>query len=185
MKKIFSLLMLFSVVGCFSTPNSNFYILENMADDSVLEAKLNIGVYDIVVPEYVDRPQIVLQKSDLPELKVSEFNRWAADLPTMLQNVFIDNLTVLLPNANIRPLVYGITSQYIIKIEVEKFIGWLDDKAVLKARWQILNTRGKIIFSETNEYQIKISKSYASYVQAQSKLWSDLATDIANKLKNN
>ena len=183
MKKI-CLLLCIILSGCFSTPNSSFYMLRTESDKQVFANKLSIGVYDIVLPEYLDKPQIVLQKPNSTEITISEFNRWAIDLSAMLKNTLIEDLQQVLPNSKISALEFGVNSQYVVKVEIEKFSGWFNNKAVLQANWQILNQQGKIIFSKSSTYQKNIGKNYDSYVSAQSQLWADLAFDISKKLKN-
>ena len=87
------------ISGCFYTPNSNFYMLQTTADKVVSNKKLKLQIYDILVPEYIDKPQIVLQKPKYPELEISEFNRWGANLSSMVKNIIIDDLAINLPNA--------------------------------------------------------------------------------------
>lgn len=182
MKKIFSLFLCVVLFGCFSTPDSSFYMLRSMDDQVLSQKKVSVSIYNIIIPEYVDKPQIVLQQPELAELKVSEFNRWGDELGEMLKNTFIDNLSAMLPNSQVNALMYGINSRYIIKIKVEKFSGWLQKNAILKVQWQILNANGKVIFSDVKEYIKNAGKSYDSYVMAQSKLWQKFTYDVAVKL---
>jgi len=109
MKKLFICLLPLLLSAClFSTPNSTFYLLESSSQaESVFQKKLNVAVYDVGLPDYLQKPQIVLQKHDSPELKVSEFNRWASDLDGMVQNTLIENLQKSFPQSTIKPLVFG------------------------------------------------------------------------------
>ena len=159
-------------------------MLQSNLDQSISNKKLKIGIYDISLPEHIDKPQIVLQKENSPDLKVAEFNRWGADLSIMIKNTIINNLSAALPNAIIVPLSYGANSEYIVKINIEKLTGWLNNKAILKANWQILNTTSKTIIAETSTFENSAGKNYSSYVIAQSNLLSELSLNIANKLKN-
>ena len=159
-------------------------MLQSNLAKSISNKKLKIGIYDISLPEHIDKPQIVLQKENSPDLKVAEFNRWGADLSIMIKNTIINNLSAALPNASIVPLSYGANSEYIVKINIEKLTGWLNNKAILKANWQILNTTSKTIIAETSTFENSAGKNYSSYVIAQSNLLSELSLNIANKLKN-
>ena len=159
-------------------------MLQSNLDQSISNKKLKIGIYDISLPEHIDKPQIVLQKENSPDLKVAEFNRWGADLSIMIKNTIINNLSAALPNAIIVPLSYGANSEYIVKINIEKLTGWLNNKAILKANWQILNTTSKTIIAETSTFENSAGKNYSSYVIAQSNLLSELSLNIANKLKS-
>ncbi|MBQ8870030.1 MAG: membrane integrity-associated transporter subunit PqiC [Alphaproteobacteria bacterium] len=184
MKKFLYVLSFLFISGCFSTPNSNFYMLQSLSQKTVSDKKLQLQIYDISIPEYIDKPQIVLQEADSPELEISEFNRWGSNLSSMIKNTLINDLSVNLPNAKILPLAYGINTQYVVKIQIEKLSGWLKDKAILKANWQILNAKGKVLAFQTFTFEEQAGKTYASYVKAQSKLLADLSFVIADKLKN-
>lgn len=184
MKKLTTVLISFMLCGCFfSTPNSKFYLLEKSAFDHAFEERINVAVQDITLPDYLQKPQIVLQKQGDTELKVSEFNRWASDLENMIQTAMIENLQAAFPNGTIKPLLYGGNEKYIVKVEIEKLSGYLREDAYLTGVWQILTPGGKVI--KTSDFKLKTpaGKTYASYAKAQSKLISELCQDIASNLK--
>lgn len=185
MKKIFAIIGLLPLfTGCFfTTPDSRFYMLENTKNPAVVsDKKINIAVQDVNFPQYLDRPQIVLQQPDNPEIKIAEFDRWAADFGTMLQNRLIDNLQSALPNADIKPLAFGNKPKFIVKLTIEKFGGWLNENAYLQGNWQIVNTRGKLLTEQNFNLSDKVGKNYGSYVQAQSRLLAQVADDIAKRI---
>lgn len=181
MKKFFATLLLLLLTACFgSTPNSRFYLLETSDAVEVVSAtRINLAVQNIMVPTYLDRPQIVLQKPDSAELSVAEFDRWASDLNTMLQTVMIDDLQKALPQAVIKPLLYGNTPRYVIKINIEKISGWLGKEAYLTGSWQILTTNGRVVKEQDFRKTAPAGQTYNTYVQAQSKMWGMIAHDIA------
>lgn len=182
MKKLFLSILLLPLLGCFSTPNSNFFVLEPIDIPTVSSKKTTITVYDVNIPDFIDRPQIVLQKPNSPKITISEFNRWATDLNVMIKNTLIADLKSALPNAKIIPLNFGSNYQYVIKINIEELNGWFNDTAHLKINWQILKQSGKVLYSQNLQYTALAGKNYESYVQAQSKLLSNLSQDIAQKL---
>ena len=64
MKKIFAIIGLLPLfTGCFfTTPDSRFYMLENTKNPAVVsDKKINIAVQDVNFPQYLDRPQSVVQ----------------------------------------------------------------------------------------------------------------------------
>ena len=147
MKKVFAVFCLLFLSGCFSsTPNSNFYLLESSSrETSVSQRKMNIAVQDIMLPEYLQRPQIVFQAEGKPELKISEFNRWASPLDEMIQNTLIEDLRKAMPLSIVKPLVYGGGSQHIVKLNIEKMGGYFKENAYLIGNWQILSTTGRVL----------------------------------------
>mgnify|MGYP000004657022 CR=1 FL=1 len=73
-------LILVGLVGCATTPSSNFFVLsagEVPTQGSPSGIALSIGPVDL--PRYLDRPQIVSREGD-NRLEVDEFNRWGGAL---------------------------------------------------------------------------------------------------------
>ena len=184
MKKNLLLIFVSALSGCFfSSPKSSFYILENVGQERIVSNKsLQIGVQDVSVPDYLLRPQIVLQKSGSPEVEISEFHRWASDLPEMIQNTLILDMQKALPRSEVKPLLFGGKSKYIIKIDLEKMTGTFQGEAVLSGTWQILNQSGQILKQNTFKLDEKVGQTYAMYVQAQSTLLQRLSAEIAQSL---
>lgn len=184
MKKSAVFLMILFLSACFSsTPNSRFYLLESSINSVPVSSKqTSIAIQDIQIPDYLDRPQIVLQQQDNPELKIAEFDRWASDLGGMLQNTLAENLQKELPNAVIQPLSYGINPRYIVKVNIEKLSGWLDENVYLNGSWQIVNSNGKVLAEQTISLSASTGKTYNSYVKAQSRLWAQTASQIVAAL---
>ena len=181
MKKYITAICVLLLTGCFfSTKNSTFYLLESQgAVEPVTPKKLSIAVQDISIPDYLQKPQIILQAQNSPELKVSEFNRWGSDLQGMIQNTLIEDLQSMMPNAFIKPLMFGQNTQYTIQINVEKLSGYFKEQAVLKGTYKILLPNGNIFKEKTFDLSTPAGKTYGSYVTAQSNLIAALARLIA------
>lgn len=181
MKKYVAAVCVLLLTGCFfSTKNSTFYLLETRGTaEPVTQKKFSIAVQDISIPDYLQKPQIVLQAQDSPELKVSEFNRWGSNLQGMIQNTLIEDMQSLMPNAFIKPLMFGQTAQSTIQVNIEKLSGYLKQQAVLKGTYKIISPNGKILKEENFDLSTPAGKTYGSYVKAQSNLIAALAQEIA------
>lgn len=185
MKKFAVLLLLLPMLqGCFSsTPNSRFYLLENPAESQIVsKRKISIAVQDIIIPQYLEKPQIILQRPNSPELEISEFNRWASDLNYMLQNLLIGNLQNALPNATIKPLAFGATTNVVVKVNLEKFGGWFNENAYIKGNWQIINTYGKVLAQKNFNLTQPAGPNFSTYVKSLSIMWNEVAIDIAQTI---
>lgn len=185
MKKGLAVVFCLLLAGCFfSTKNSTFYLLESQKQTEVLsQKKVSIAVADIIIPDYLDKPQIVLQRADEPELKISEFHRWASDLPTMIQNTLIEDLQSAFAKGVVKPLLYGSSAKYVVKVNIDKMGGFFAQDACLKGVWQIMSTTGRILRQSEFDLKAPAGKTYASYVQAQSGLLSTLALSIARSIE--
>ena len=73
------------VAGCASTP-SRFYSLSAAAEPTAPSSNLSIAVGPVSVPAVVDRPQIVVNVGP-NQVRLEEFNRWAAPLQNNIARV--------------------------------------------------------------------------------------------------
>ena len=98
MKKYLTLLF-FMLSACAFTQQSRFYRLQALADNITISSqKISIGIEEVAVPRYVDRPQIVLVDKDTSELTVSEFHRWGEPLASSITRVLADDISSYIPN---------------------------------------------------------------------------------------
>ena len=189
MKK-FILLCMFAILttGCFSgrSPNSKFFILQKGEEIQPLSSqKTSILVEQVIIPDLIYKPQIVLNGKTTSEIKISEFNRWAEPLPDIIRQTLVDNLQAYLPNAFIKPELYTTSTsnyRYILSIEINHFIGTFNNNAILDVWWTLKDSNGKIKLREKASFSMPIGDTYQSYVIAQSKMIEKLAQQIAQKI---
>ena len=182
MKK-YLILLLFILSACAFTQQSRFYRLQPMTDNAAISSrKISVGVEEVSVPRYADRPQIVLVDKDTSELTVSEFNRWGEPLTSSITRVLADDISSYLPNALVKPKNYSMESfNYTISVEINKFDSTIDKKASLDAWWTIFKNgsiaaRGRTTLSSTP------AQGYDGVVNEQSKLLNEMAQQIAQKI---
>ncbi|HOI17324.1 MAG TPA: PqiC family protein, partial [Geobacteraceae bacterium] len=107
------------------------------------DASVMIGVGPVTIPDYLDRPQIVVRSSH-NGLLVSEFNRWAGSLQNDTGRVVRENLDVLLARDDLSVTSWrrGIPSVYRVSVDVSRFEA-IDEKiVVLRAQWAIFGGDG-------------------------------------------
>lgn len=182
MKKyfIFAALLL---TACGMTQQSRFYRLQPAAaETSVSGRKLNIGVEEVSVPKYIDRPQMVVTESGSSELKVSEFNRWAEPLTASFTRVLADDISLYLPNALVKPKSYASEEfTYTVIVEINKFDAVMDGQVTLDAWWTIYKNgnvaaRGRTVVSG------EAGKGFDGIVEEQSRLVNEAARQIAGRI---
>src|SRR5512137_2907175 len=84
--------------GCGTSPPARFYALSSTApppSPPVPPATLLIAVGPVTIPAVVDRPEIVVNVGQ-NELRIDEFNRWAAPLQDGVARAIAENLVVML-----------------------------------------------------------------------------------------
>ena len=96
MRKILIFCAFIALSGCIGfgkTPNSEFYTLSSQSSDAtqaVSIRKLNIGIDEVNVPNYLSRAQIVTLDEDNVSLNISDINRWSATQSGKLQRIIAD-----------------------------------------------------------------------------------------------
>lgn len=185
MKKVLWCLVVLMVGACAGTAPTSFYNLSSY-DNGVVKVKnvrkVSVGIDFVVVPGYLERPQIVTIKGD-NELDLSEFDRWAEPLSNSMQRVIATNIASVMTSATVRPATSNRRSfDYIVLVEINKFDGKFGEKAVLEAWWTV-NGKGNVVAaSEQSKYELPLGEGYDELVAKQSELVNMLSQDIAKKI---
>lgn len=187
MKKIWSVAILLMLSACVGTSQqSRFYSMRPVSRNEVSalsQAKMNIGIEEVKIPDYLDKPQIVTMKDNSVELNISEVNRWSEALSTMMQRTIANDMGAYLPNSVVKARnLSRETFGYVIFVEIDRFDGQLDQGAHLDAWWYAINKEGKIVIRERVVLEQKTGNSYDDLVMAESKLVAELSKQIAQKI---
>lgn len=172
---IFALLL----VGCAGS--KSFYVLT--ADGpAAAGGGQAIGVGPLVLAEYLDRPNLVLQ--DTPNrLSVAEDHRWAGDLAASIERVTATNLGRRLGTGNVRTYPWQrddeISQQ--VTLDVRQLHGGADGYAVIEVGWRVYSLPDRRLkASRTFVAREELAADgYQALVAAQSRLLARLADDIA------
>jgi len=99
---------------------------------------LAIGLGPIQLPEYLDRPELVIRTSP-NGFDLSETDRWGEPLADNFRHVLTSDLTNLLGTANIMqyPWFPGTRLDFIVHVEVRRFEADTNHNAQLIARWDL------------------------------------------------
>jgi uncharacterized lipoprotein YmbA len=146
----------------------------------------SIGVGPLVLAEYLDRQNLVLQ--DAPNrLAVAEDHRWAGDLAASIERVTAINLGRRLGTGNVRTYPWQrddeISQQ--VTLDIRQLHGGADGYAVIEAGWRVYSLpdrRLKASRTFAAREQLE-ADGYQAMVAAQSRLLARLADDIAAGMK--
>lgn len=188
MKNIFILTLgLLLLAGCSS--KSNFYQLhpnvkEGRSGHSTMRHKV-IGIAEVEVSEYLDKPQIVTRLSE-GRIEVHEEERWAGTFPKNIQYVLKDNLSRMIPKYTFiaYPWEEPLSDVYRVYLTIEKFDGdTATGTVVLKGRWSLVGQNDNVVLvSETFDYSEKGKIGLEGMVDTQSRLLERLSRRIAKKI---
>lgn len=189
MKKLLILCSVLILASCISfrkTPDSEFYTLSSQTVENITPVslkKLNIGIDEVSVPNYLSRAQIVTLDEDNVSLNISEFNRWSAPLSGLLQRIVADDIALYLPKSMVKPQMYNQEKyNFIISVEINRMDGTWDKNAVLDAWWTISDNNGKVLATERSVLTRPLADNYPDYAKTQSALVGELCRQISQKL---
>jgi uncharacterized lipoprotein YmbA len=183
------------LAGCLGGPSAptNFYMLSALSPTqagtsaATAEGGIRIGLVTVVVPEYLNRNEIVVNL-DNTVYQLAEFNQWAEPLNDNLTRVLAENLTNLLRDGSIDIFLASDSSiplDYRLEIDVVRLDGNLGDQVTLVAQWALLEAEeDDLKLMRRSEYQEPApDKTYKGLVLAQSRAVEKLSRDIAAAIK--
>ena len=135
-------LSLLAVTGCGQSEQSRLYTLSDLSESETLissNAPLTLGVGPVTLPQYLDRPQMVVRQSP-NRLALAEFDRWAESLTDTVPRILTENLGALLGSERVyrHPSSQRRRPDLTVRIAMSRFEGTAAGSALLVARWEIL-----------------------------------------------
>ena len=188
LKKAVELCLIMFLSACFGgySPDSNFYRLTPLSEpNQVFLLSKNIAVTKVRLPEYLDRPQMIMLDDNSPQIEIAEFNRWGEDLGNMIQRKMVADLSKYLPKSKIINAAEEIhPSALDVRIEIVRMDMTKQGQATLEARWYITDSSGKVLDNGKYTQSADIKPTYANYAAAVSKLLSEMSLVIAQALSH-
>jgi len=184
-----------ALAGCLGGPSgpTNFYMLSPLSPSqagtamATAEGRIRIGLATVVVPEYLNRNEIVFNL-DNTVYQLAEFNQWAEPLNENLTRVLAENLTNLLREDSIDVFLASdssIPADYRLEVDVLRLDGNLGGQAALLVQWALLEAgEDELILMRRSEYQEPAAdNTYKGLVLAKSRTIEKLSQDIASAVK--
>lgn len=167
-----------------TSKNAKFYTLSATATKPATARYTEfVGVNRILLPKYIDRPQIVTQQKNSAEMHISEYNRWVESPAVLANRVITENLSVLLPNAQIKMNLFkGDDFDKTVTVEIIKMNAVLGENAELTAWCIVKDKAGKIQTRQKFEDTLLIGKTYDDLAQGYSQLLAQMSQEIARLL---
>ena len=174
--------------GC-TTPPSHLYTLNQTATVAAKSDANSSALYVVVgpvsIPPSVDLPQIVVRTTP-NEVRVDEFNRWAAPLQSTISHVVAGNLVTLLGTTRV-----GLYQQsqdadadYRVAINVQTFESVPGEAATLSALWTVRRVKdGKTQIGRTALREPTQGIGYNALAAAHSRALGRLSQDIADAIR--
>ena len=171
--------------GCASSPVTRFYTLSAAAAPAATSSQLSVVVGPVAVPAVVDRPQIVVTTGP-NQVRLDDFNQWAAPLQNSIARVVAENLVAMLgtPRVTLSPQTLSADADYRAAIEVQSFESAPGEAAILDAVWTVRRAKdGKAQTGRTTVREPAQEKSYDALAAAHSRALARLSRDIADAVR--
>ena len=194
-KQVAIIILSLALGGCLGGPSAptNFYMLSPLSPSqtgtsaATPETRIHIGLETVVVPEYLNRNEIVVNL-DNTVYRLAEFNQWAEPLDENLTRVLEQNLTYLLREDSIDVILASDSSipfDYQLEVDVLRLDGNLGDKVTLVAQWALLEgEEDDLKLMRRSEYQEEVTdETYKGLVLAKSRTIEKLSRDMADAIK--
>ena len=180
-----------SLFGAGTQQNTKYYVLSSMQSEATPVQPMKnlpavgIGVGPIRLPMYLDRSDIVTRGSQ-NEVEIADFAQWAGPLQENFSRVLAENLSVLLATDKISvfPFNRHEMTDYNVTVYLTRFDGMPGDKAHLRARWAILDSRRKTSLFEkhTVASHPTIGDTTEALIAAKSNTVAELSREIAQAI---
>ncbi|WP_159715167.1 PqiC family protein [Geminicoccus flavidas] len=191
-RKLASFGVALCILGLVACATSQPTRLHTFADPPMPErpvrpdSRLAIGIADIALPDYLDRPQIVTRTS-ATRMDVAEFDRWVESLDAITRRNLLQSLRnhlgtdkiVILPQS--RP----VRLDYQVAVDVTRFDAVLGGEMTLDARWLVLDGAGDQVLQD-GRVLLSLPTGEATDLQgtvdAMSEGWSRLGTEVSSAI---
>jgi uncharacterized lipoprotein YmbA len=181
--------LLLLIAACSQTQPTQFYTLSSMQlpPREALAPKTMVGVGPVVLPDYLDRPQIVTRASG-NRVMLADFNSWVEPINGMFTRVLVQNLSSLLATENVVALPQRRAARldYQVEVDVMRFDADLSGRAVLDARWKVFGKDGDRLLEEGRSTIVEPAAepdSYEAIVAAMSSALAQMSSSIASAIE--
>lgn len=176
--------------GCTDSKPSRFYVLTPLAATTDTGGKgPALGVGPVVIPQYLDRPEIVTRSSD-NQLQLAEFDQWGGRIGDNITRALAENLSGILKTDRVSIYPWtdssALTDQ--ITVDITQFERDPSGAVTLTAFWNIADAQsGKILFSGRSNIQKPVGASaggdtYGAIAAAMSEALASLSQEIATTI---
>ncbi|MGR8932976.1 MAG: PqiC family protein [Gammaproteobacteria bacterium] len=173
--------------GCFGgNPPMQFYMLNagnvaTAATRSLPDArKTVIGVGPVRIPEYLDRPQMVIGVTE-NQYRLDDQHRWAEHLDDNISRVLLQSLSLQLDGVQVVSFPWSTLQSPIlqVKLEILDLMRDASGQSRLSAQWT-LKDENKTLSSKHFDCSFPVPKDdYEAFVRTQSECLNRLSTEMA------
>lgn len=190
--RIFYAVLLIAGLAACASPTRQYYTLlpastvtESPAVETKVSPKFAISVQPVVLPEQVDRPQIVINDANAAQVTPLNSALWASPLSDEIRNALSNALSRQL---GVLDIASGGTPDSLpiwrVNVRVQRFDSIYNERAVLDATWRLtpVHQRGKKTIICRAEVQVPVDVGMSALVAGHQEALKKLAALIAAQL---
>jgi len=195
MKRVHALLVYLAVAsllaGCLgprTTRPTRLFVLNataTPADPSASATNLRLGIGRIVLPERLNRAQIVTRMG-ANEVHIADFSQWAEPLEKSIPRVMSENLSRLTGTDQVSVYPWPMQLEIDLKLEIAilEFEGNSDGEVSLDARWRWVRADGSEVqpLQGSSYTEAAENRSTEALVAAMSRALASLSRDVASAI---
>lgn len=180
--------------ACSGSTPARFYVLtpQVAAQTDAMSEGIAIGVGPVVIPQYLDRPEIVTRSSD-NRLDLAEFDQWGGRIGDNVTRALAENLSGLLATdrVSIFPWTDATGLDHQITVDITQFERDPTGAVTLTAFWSVNDAQsGRVLMNRRSTIQKPVaaaaagSSGYDQTVAAMSQALGSLSEEIAAAIKS-
>lgn len=176
------------VLACASGPQTRFYRLMHPHELSVGEPVSSaeeqvVGVGPIIVPAYLDRPQIVSSAGG-HEIQLAESHQWVQPLRDAVEWFLVEDLRRRVTGGRVVAHPWRRSEQVERQVEIEliRFEGRPGGECLVQARWLIRRTGGDVSQQLTEIREPSAGNDWEGVVSGLSRALERLGEEVSARL---
>jgi len=189
LRRLTALLLMTLVAGCGASSSVSYYSLGTLPDGPAApvpqKARPAIGIANILLPDYLDRPQLV-SRTDAHRMNIEEYHRWAGRLQDEISRVLLENLRLLgaSPRIDRAPWPAGFKPELIVSVQLTPFEAFPDGTVRLVGSVTLADLRPSAAPSSWSVHlqEPAAGRAPSDLVAAQSRLVAALSRQINDAL---
>jgi uncharacterized protein len=142
---------------------------------------LTLGVGPVILPEYLNRPQIVT-RIDSNRVALADFDSWIEPLDGLFARTLTENLSLLLGTDEVvqLPARRELRLDYRVEVDVTRFDVDSRGNAVLDARWRLFRDEDRLLrAARSTVVEPTTPGDYAAATQGLSRALGAMSREIA------
>lgn len=143
--------------GCESQQATLYHLVPSAAEDAgqaaAMHSGLTLGLESIVIPPYLDRPQLVTRLAE-NQLRLELLDQWAEPLQANLSSLVADELRSLTGAKQVLRAPYRHPGEIDLRVglEIIRFEGTRAGDCLLSAEWAISGKQGETLLRRRSRF---------------------------------